>query len=173
MIKVGINGFGRIGRAIVRAVFELNLQDKIQIVHINTNNKFKGDFISSLKHLLIYDSVHGRSCLDINVLDNKLNIAGFDISVSSHKDPRNCPWGDLDVDIVFECTGKFKNKADAMLHVQAGAKQVLISAPGGNCVEKTVVYGVNHKTIGKDDKNSIKCFLYNKLSCSINNAIKQ
>ncbi len=140
-IRVAINGFGRIGRNIVRALYENNYQDKIQLVAINDLAD-----IASNAHLLKYDSVHGQLAEEVSFENSTLFVSGHPIHTFSDKDPINLPWESLDIDVVFECTGMFTSKALAELHLKAGAKKVIISAPGTN-VDATVVYGVNEDTL--------------------------
>ena len=141
-IRVAINGFGRIGRNILRAKYENDKFDDIEIVAIND----LGD--SSINaHLLVHDTVHGKFQKGVEVKDNKILIDQKDeILVISEKDPKSLPWSKLDIDVVYECTGIFVSKEKAGLHIEAGAKKVIISAPGKN-VDNTVVYGVNHETL--------------------------
>ena len=141
-IRVAINGFGRIGRNILRAKYENDKFDDIEIVAIND----LGD--SSINaHLLIHDTVHGKFQKSVEVKDNKILIDQKDeILVISERDPKSLPWSKLDIDVVYECTGIFVSKEKAGLHIDAGAKKVIISAPGKN-VDNTVVYGVNHETL--------------------------
>ena len=142
MYKIAINGFGRIGRNIVRALYERpELQDKIKLVAIND--------LGSLEinaHLLQFDTVHGRFNQDVQVSENSLNINGDVVNWTSERNPADLPWGDLDVDLVCECTGVFTTREKAGLHIEAGAKKVIISAPGKE-VDATVVYGVNDDVI--------------------------
>jgi glyceraldehyde 3-phosphate dehydrogenase len=133
-IKVGINGFGRIGRILFRAGFE-----KLDIVGINDLTSPK-----TSAHLLKYDSTHGIYAADVKAGENHITVNGKDIPVSSQKDPSQIPWKDWGCDIVLECTGAFKGKDDFMKHIKGGAKRVLVSAPA-NGVDMTVVYGINHK----------------------------
>ncbi len=146
-IKVAINGFGRIGRNILRAKYENNKYDNIQIVAIND----LGD--SNINaHLLKYDTVHGRFNHSVDVKEDKIIINNSDeILVTSERSPENLPWDNLNVDLVFECTGIFVSKEKAGGHIKAGAKKVIISAPGKE-VDNTVVYGVNHETLTKDQE---------------------
>ncbi len=146
-IKVAINGFGRIGRNILRAKYENNKYDNIQIVAIND----LGD--SNINaHLLKYDTVHGRFNHSVDVKEDKIIINNSDeILVTSERNPENLPWENLNVDLVFECTGIFVSKEKAGGHIKAGAKKVIISAPGKE-VDNTVVYGVNHETLTKDQE---------------------
>ncbi len=141
-IRVAINGFGRIGRNILRAKYENDKFDDIEIVAIND----LGD--SSINaHLLVHDTVHGKFQKGVEVKDNKILIDQKDeILVISERDPKSLPWSKLDIDVVYECTGIFVSKEKAGLHIDAGAKKVIISAPGKN-VDNTVVYGVNHETL--------------------------
>ena len=142
MYKIAINGFGRIGRNVLRALYERpDLQDKIQIVAIND----LGD-ASISAHLLKYDTVHGRFGQQVEVGDNAITINGQEIKWFCERDPANIPWGDLGVDLVCECTGVFTSRDKAALHIAGGAKKVIISAPGSN-VDATVVYGINHSML--------------------------
>ena len=142
MYKIAINGFGRIGRNILRALYERpDLQDRIQIVAIND----LGD-ASISAHLLKFDTVHGRFGQQVEVGENLVRINGQEIKWFCERDPANIPWGDLGVDLVCECTGVFTSRDKAALHIAGGAKKVLISAPGSN-VDATVVYGINHSIL--------------------------
>jgi len=143
-VKIAINGFGRIGRNVLRAVIESH-EKEIKVVAINDSGPIKTNV-----HLLKYDSVHGRLNSDIKIInDDTFEINGMKIKKLSNRNPEELEWGKFDVDIVLECTGKFNNKADAMKHIQSGAKKVLISAPAKN-VDITSVYGVNQNQINKD-----------------------
>src|SRR6187402_60855 len=141
-IKVGINGYGRIGRNILRALYEANRQQEIQIVALND----LGDAQTNA-HLTRYDTVHGKFNGEVKVDGDALVINGDRIKVLAERDPAKLPWGQLGVDYVFECTGLFTSKAKAGLHLNGGAKRVVISAPGEKDVDATVVYGVNHNTL--------------------------
>ncbi|MGZ8152188.1 MAG: type I glyceraldehyde-3-phosphate dehydrogenase [Methylovulum sp.] len=145
-IKVAINGYGRIGRNIVRALYESGRTHEIQIVAIND----LGD-TNTNAHLTQYDSVHGKFPFEVSIDGDFMVINGDKIKVFSERDPSKLPWGDLGVDVVHECTGLFTSKAKASAHITAGAKKVIISAPGGNDVDATIVYGVNHKTLKASD----------------------
>ena len=136
-VKVGINGFGRIGRMILRAIVESGRKD-IQVVAINDLAP-----IDTSVHLLKYDSVHGRMTQDISVQGNILHIHGQTITLLNEKDPTQLGWNKHGVDIVMECTGIFTSREKAAVHLAAGAPKVIISAPGTD-VDLTVVYGVNH-----------------------------
>lgn len=136
-IRVGINGFGRIGRTVFRAICAAENKD-FEIVHINDLTDTK-----TMAHLLKYDSVHGRLANDVRAVDAGIALDGREISVSAIRNPEELPWKSKEVDIVFECSGVFTKRAGAESHVKAGAKKVLISAPATD-EDITVVYGVNH-----------------------------
>ena len=138
-IRIGINGFGRIGRNVVRAALELGGKD-IEFVAVNDITDAK-----TLAHLLKYDSVHGVLGEEVKAGAGEISLAGKKIKVLSEKDPAKLPWKDLGVDIVMECTGIFRDKEKAGLHLKAGAKKVIISAPAKGEV-KTIVMGVNDET---------------------------
>jgi len=142
-IRIGINGLGRIGRCVARAAFE-GFGDNIELVAVNGPAE-----AATHAHLLKYDSIHGRFAHNVEVDGENLKIAGKSIKLFHHKDPTLIPWGDLGVDYVLECTGKFNKKADAEKHLQAGAKKVLISAPAEG-VDSTIVYGINNQALAKD-----------------------
>jgi glyceraldehyde 3-phosphate dehydrogenase len=141
-IKVGINGYGRIGRNILRALYEANRQKEIQVVALND----LGDAQTNA-HLTRYDTVHGRFKGEVQVEGDSMLVNGDRIRVLAERDPAKLPWGQLGVDFVFECTGLFTSKARAGAHVAGGAKKVVISAPGEKDVDATIVYGVNHDTL--------------------------
>ena len=144
MIKVAINGFGRIGRLSFRQLFEL---DDYKVVAINDLTT-----PSMLAHLLKYDTAQKRyEGHTVSSTDNSIIVDDHEIRVYSEENPNNLPWKDLDVDVVIESTGFFTSKDKAMAHINAGAKKVIISAPAGNDL-KTIVYGVNHDTLTSDDK---------------------
>ncbi len=145
-IKVAINGYGRIGRNIIRALYESGRTNEIQIVAIND----LGD-ANTNAYLTQYDSVHGKFPFEVSVDGDYLVINGDRIKVLSERDPSKLPWADLGIDVVHECTGFFTSKAKASAHISAGAKKVIISAPGGNDVDATIVFGVNHKTLKASD----------------------
>jgi glyceraldehyde 3-phosphate dehydrogenase len=144
-IRVGINGFGRIGRNIVRAIAE-NGRNDIEVVGINDLGP-----VETNAHLLRYDSVHGRFANEVTVKGDTISLGNGAIKVTAIKDPSQLPWKDLGVDIVMECTGIFTSKDKASAHLNAGAKRVLISAPSDGA-DLTVVYGVNHDKLSKDHK---------------------
>lgn len=143
-IKVAINGYGRIGRNVLRALYEEQQDSGIKIVAIND----LGDSASSA-HLTKYDSVHGRFNSDVAYQDGVMTVNGDSIKMFSERDPSQLPWQALDVDIVFECTGIFTSKEAVAPHLAAGAKKVIISAPAKN-VDATIVYGVNHDELTQD-----------------------
>src|SRR5476649_2752655 len=138
-IKVGINGYGRIGRNILRALYEAKRTGEIQIVAIND----LGD-ANTNAHLTRFDTAHGRFRGEVHVDGDSMVVNGDRIRVVAQRDPTKLPWGELGIDFVLECTGLFTSKAKASAHLTAGAKKVVISAPGGDDVDATIVYGVNH-----------------------------
>jgi glyceraldehyde 3-phosphate dehydrogenase len=136
-IRVAINGYGRIGRCVLRAIFESNRQHEFEVVAINDLSG-----IATTAHLTQYDSTHGRFNFPVQIEADKLIIDGHPIVITGSRSPTELPWETQNIDIVFECTGHFTRRADAALHLTAGAKKVLISAPGEDA-DLTVVYGVN------------------------------
>ncbi|GAC1302783.1 MAG: type I glyceraldehyde-3-phosphate dehydrogenase [Steroidobacteraceae bacterium] len=144
-IKVGINGYGRIGRNVLRALYEGRHKEQIKIVAIND----LGDANTNV-HLTRFDTAHGRFKGEVHVDGDSMVVNGDRIRVIAQRDPSKIPWGDLGVDFVLECTGLFTSKAKASAHLAAGAKKVVISAPGGDDVDATIVYGVNHKILQSD-----------------------
>ena len=145
-IRVAINGYGRIGRMILRAIYEEQRQD-IQVVAING---LGGIEINA--HLTQYDSAHGRFNAQVSVDGDYLVINGDRIRMYSTRNPLETPWGDHQVDVVLECSGAFTSKEKAMVHIAQGAKKVLISAPGADDVDATIVYGVNHHVLKGTDQ---------------------
>ncbi len=143
-VKVAINGFGRIGRLVLRSMIEHGRND-IEVVGINDLGP-----AATNAHLLKFDSVHGKLNADVSVEGDCIVINGKKIKVTAERDPANLPWKDLGVDVAMECTGIFTAKEKASAHLTAGAKKVLISAPGENA-DKTIVYGVNHNTLTAAD----------------------
>jgi glyceraldehyde 3-phosphate dehydrogenase len=141
-IKVGINGYGRIGRNILRALYEANRQKDIQIVALNDLGDAKTN-----AYLTQYDTVHGKFRGEVQVDGDSMVVNGDRIRVLAERDPAKLPWGQLGVDLVFECTGLFTSKAKASAHITGGAKKVIISAPGEKDVDATIVYGVNHNVL--------------------------
>lgn len=144
-IKVAINGFGRIGRLVLRSILESNRTD-IQVVAVNDLGP-----VETNAHLLRYDSVHGRLPMQVKVAGDTIDAGKGPIKVTAVKDPKELPWRDLGVDIAMECTGIFTAKEKASTHLAAGAKRVLVSAPGEGA-DLTVVYGVNHQKITAEHK---------------------
>ena len=138
-IKVAINGYGRIGRNTLRALYEAKRTAELRIVAINDLGDAKTN-----AHLTQYDTAHGRFPGDVSVDGDSMVVDGDRIRVVAERDPAKLPWRDLEVDVVLECTGLFTSKAKASAHIAAGARKVVISAPGGDDVDATVVYGVNH-----------------------------
>ncbi len=143
-VKVAINGFGRIGRLVLRSMIEHGRND-IEVVGINDLGP-----AATNAHLLKFDSVHGKLNADVSVEGDCIVINGKKIKVTAERDPANLPWKDLGVDVAMECTGIFTAREKAAAHLAAGAKKVLISAPGENA-DKTIVYGVNHNTLTAAD----------------------
>ena len=143
MVKIGINGFGRIGRLILRALLE-NYKDKIQVVAINDLGS-----IETNAHLIQYDSTHGTLKHDVKISKDGFEISNQKIKVFAEKDPGKIPWGKVGADIVLECTGRFLDKTSAQNHIKGGGKKVIISAPAKE-VDFTIVQGVNSKELKKE-----------------------
>jgi len=143
-VRVAINGFGRIGRNILRAIHESGRQD-IEVVAVNDLGP-----VETNAHLLRFDSVHGRFPHEVKVEGDYINVGSEKFKVTAHKDPATLPWKELGVDIAMECTGIFTSKEKASAHLTAGAKRVIVSAPADGA-DKTIVYGVNHMSLTKDD----------------------
>ena len=152
-VKVAINGFGRIGRNVLRAIMESGRTD-IQVIGINDLGP-----VETNAHLMRYDSVHGRFPGTVTVDGDTLDVGQGPIKVTAIRDPKELPWGD--VDVALECTGIFTNREKAGFHLENGSKKVLISAPGGTDV-KTIVYGVNHESLTADDR------IVSNASCTTN-----
>src|ERR1041385_3708085 len=144
-VRVAINGFGRIGRNILRAIAESGRKD-IEVVAVNDLGP-----VETNAHLLRYDSVHGRFPGEVTVEGDSISLGNGKIKVCAERDPGKLPWKDLGIDIALECTGLFTAKDKASAHLTAGAKRVLVSAPADG-VDATIVYGVNHDTLTKDHK---------------------
>ncbi len=144
-VRVAINGFGRIGRNVLRAIIEAKRTD-IDVVGINDLGP-----VETNAHLFRYDSVHGTFAGDVQVDGDKINVGTGWIKVTAERDPAKLPWKDLGVDIAMECTGIFTDRDKAALHLEAGAKRVLVSAPANNA-DLTVVYGVNHDKLAPEHK---------------------
>ncbi|WP_075997256.1 type I glyceraldehyde-3-phosphate dehydrogenase [Salaquimonas pukyongi] len=143
-VRIAINGFGRIGRNVARAIFESG-RDDIDIVAINDLGP-----VETNAHLMRYDSVHGKFPGEVTVSGDRIHIGRESFKVLAERDPKNLPWKEMDIDIAMECTGIFASKEKASMHLEAGAKRVLVSAPASGA-DKTIVYGVNHDTLTKDD----------------------
>jgi len=156
-IKVGINGYGRIGRNVLRALYEAGRSDEVRVVAIND----LGDAQTNA-HLTRVDTAHGRFPGTVEVNDGNLVVNGDEIKVMAERDPSKLPWGELGVDVVMECTGLFASKDKAAAHLAGGAKKVLISAPAGNDVDASVVYGVNHSVLRSDHQ------IVSNASCTTN-----
>ncbi|ASG21045.1 MULTISPECIES: type I glyceraldehyde-3-phosphate dehydrogenase [Nitrospirillum] len=154
-VRVAINGFGRIGRLVLRAIYESGRKD-VEVVAINDLADAKTN-----AHLLKYDSVHGRFPGTVEVVDGNLVVNGHTIKVVQERDPTKLPWGDLDIDVAMECSGIFTSREGASKHLTAGAKKVLISAPGTD-EDITVVYGVNHDKLTAEHK------IVSNASCTTN-----
>jgi glyceraldehyde 3-phosphate dehydrogenase len=144
-IRVAINGYGRIGRNTLRALYESGNKHDIEIVAINDLGNAHTN-----AHLTKYDTVHGKFPGTVTVDGDYMVVNGDRIRVLANRNPAELPWGELKVDVVLECTGFFTTKDKASAHIKAGAKKVVISAPGGKDVDATIVYGVNHKTLKKE-----------------------
>ncbi|RLI90837.1 MAG: type I glyceraldehyde-3-phosphate dehydrogenase, partial [Candidatus Altiarchaeales archaeon] len=154
MVKIAINGFGRIGRC----VFKAAINDKdIDFVAINDLTDAK-----TLAHLLKYDSVHGKIDVEVEAKKDAIIVDGEEIGILSERDPRNLPWNELGIDIVMECTGRFRDRESAEKHLSAGAKKVIISAPAKN-PDITIVMGVNHEKYCPERHNIIS-----NASCTTN-----
>jgi glyceraldehyde 3-phosphate dehydrogenase len=145
-IKIAINGFGRIGRNILRAHYESGKKHGLQFVALNDLGDAKTN-----AHLLKYDTAHGRFAGSVKVDGDALVVNGDRLKVLAERDPAKLPWKDLGVEVVLECTGLFTSKAKTSAHLQAGAKKVIISAPGDKDVDRTIVIGVNDKTLKASD----------------------
>ena len=144
-IRIAINGYGRIGRQVLRAIYENNLRSEFEVVAVNAS----GDLATNA-HLTQFDTVHGRFNAQISHDDKNLVVNGDVIPFFSTRNPAELPWAALKVDLVLECTGAFTSKEKCQAHITAGAKKVLISAPGGDDVDATIVYGVNHNVLTAD-----------------------
>ncbi|TLU64191.1 erythrose-4-phosphate dehydrogenase [Thalassotalea litorea] len=146
-IKIAINGFGRIGRSILRALYESGRTDEFRIVAINELAKPEG-----IAHLLKYDTNHGRFSFDVSLSHGYLNVGSDAIALIHQPEITGLPWGELDVDIVLDCTGIYQGKHEALKHIAQGAKKVLYSQPAYNDVDKTIIYGINHDTLESRDQ---------------------
>ena len=138
-VRLAINGYGRIGRMVLRALYESGKREEMQIVAVND----LGDALTNA-HLTRYDSAHGRFPFQVDVGDGELVVNGDPVKVLAERNPADLPWKELGVDIVLECTGLFTTRDKASAHLEAGAKKVVVSAPAGTNTDATIVYGVNH-----------------------------
>ncbi len=157
MIRVAINGYGRIGRSVLRAVYESELQSQIKIVAINEPADSK-----TIAHLTRYDSTHGRFKGEVTCEDHKLTVCGDHIQIVHQENLSALPWAELDVDVVLECSGSFSDRHTAEQHLHCGAKRVLFSQPAESDVDATVVYGFNHSELTGTEK------IISGASCSTN-----
>jgi erythrose-4-phosphate dehydrogenase len=157
MIRVAVNGYGRIGRSVLRAVYESKLQDQIKIVAINepADNK-------TIAHLTRYDSTHGRFLGEVNFDENTLTVCGDSIAIVHEDNLDQLPWSDLNVDVVLECSGSFSDRKTAEKHIKSGAKRVLFSQPAESDVDATIVYGYNHHQLTGKER------IISSASCSTN-----
>lgn len=155
-VRVAINGYGRIGRNILRALYESRRTDEIKIVAINDLGDSRVN-----AHLTEFDSVHGHFNYKVEAIDNTMRVDGDEILILSEKDPHALPWDSLDIDIVYECTGQFTTREAASIHLDKGAKRVLVSAPAKDA-DATVVYGVNHHILNADQR------IISNASCTTN-----
>ncbi len=156
-VKIAINGYGRIGRNVLRAIHELGRSSEFDVVAIND----LGDAETNA-HLTQYDTAHGRFPGEVTVEGDEIVINGDRVKVFAERDPSKLPWGELGVDVVLECTGLFKNREKAGMHLTAGAKKVIISAPGSADIDATVVYGVNEGVLKSSDQ------IISNASCTTN-----
>jgi glyceraldehyde 3-phosphate dehydrogenase len=157
-VKIGINGFGRIGRNVLRQILARDNEDDVQIVRVNDLTNAQ-----TLAHLLKYDSVHGRLPYDVHTDgDNTLVVKGKSIKITAERDPSKLAWGEDNVEMVLECTGIFRNRAKAAMHIAAGAKRVIISAPSPD-PDITIAYGVNHQQFDPSKHEILSC-----ASCTTN-----
>jgi D-erythrose 4-phosphate dehydrogenase len=142
MINIAINGFGRIGRNILRALYETGRSNQIRVVAINEIADAQG-----MAHLLKYDTTHGRFAFSVELEGDTLNVAGDDIRLTHHENIADCPWAELNVDVVLECSGVHNSRAAGQQHLDAGAKKMLFSQPGPADVDNTIIYGINEYTL--------------------------
>lgn len=153
-IRVAINGLGRIGRMVFRQAVE---DDNLEVVAVNATYPSE-----TLAHLIKYDSVHGKFAGEVKPLENALEVNGKKVIITSNRDPKQLPWKELEIDVVLEATGKFNSKEKASAHLEAGAKKVLLTAPGSN-VDKTIVVGVNEEVYDHENDHVIS-----NASCTTN-----
>ena len=157
MIRVAINGYGRIGRSVLRALYESGVRDQVQIVAINepADNR-------TIAHLTKYDSTHGRFLGDIDVSEHSLSVNGDSIEILHNQSLDQLPWGELEIDVVLECSGSFSDRQTAEQHLASGAKRVLFSQPAEPTVDATIVYGVNQHLLTGNE------IIISAASCSTN-----
>lgn len=146
VLKLAINGYGRIGRTILRALYENYMNEDVKIVAINCS-----DSAHNIAHTTKYDTTHGKFFAKVGIEGKNLTVNNDLIQLLQERDPRKLPWADLDIDIVLDCTGKFKQRKTAAWHLDSGARKVLISSPAQDKVDATIVYGVNHNTLTAND----------------------
>jgi glyceraldehyde 3-phosphate dehydrogenase len=146
-IRVAINGLGRIGRCVARAIFENPEYKNIELVAVNGSAP-----IETQRHLLKYDSIHGRFTKSVEISDGDLVIDGKKVKLVAERDPKKLPWRELKIDVVLECTGAFTKQSDAAQHITAGAKKVIISAPAKEDSVKTIIFGVNDEILNVSDE---------------------
>ena len=156
-VKIAINGYGRIGRNVLRAIHEQGRSSEFDVVAIND----LGDSETNA-HLTQYDTAHGRFPGEVSVDGNDIVVNGDRVRVLAERDPSKLPWGEMGIDVVLECTGLFTNREKAGMHIQAGAKKVIISAPGGSDIDATIVFGVNDDQLKSSDQ------IISNASCTTN-----
>jgi len=157
MLRIAINGYGRIGRSVLRALYESNARQWLQVVAINEPAEAK-----TIAHLTRYDSTHGRFPGVVELVENALLVNGDAIKLCHHQNLRDLPWKEHKIDVVLECSGSFTDRATAEQHLNAGAKRVLFSQPAEPSVDATIVYGVNHKNLTGNER------IVSAASCSTN-----
>ena len=157
MLRIAINGYGRIGRSVLRALYESNTRQWAQVVAINEPADAK-----TIAHLTRYDSTHGRFPGVVTLAENTLLVNGDAIKLCHHQHLQDLPWKEHNIDVVLECSGSFTDRAGAEQHLNAGAKRVLFSQPAESSVDATIVYGVNHKTLCGNER------IISAASCSTN-----
>lgn len=155
--RIALNGYGRIGQCVLRALYENGFRDQLQVVAINELSD-----IDTIAHLTKYDSTHGRFRGDVTVEAERLLVNGDPIAVLRGASPEGLPWGDLDIDLVLECSGSFSDRATAELHLAAGARRLLFSQPAEADVDRTVVFGVNERSLSSADR------IVSNASCTTN-----
>jgi D-erythrose 4-phosphate dehydrogenase len=146
-IRIAVNGFGRIGRSVVRALYESGRTDQFTLVGINELAPASG-----IAHLLKYDSTHGRFKFEVSQTDNQLIIDGDKVALTHLDNLNSLPWKQQAIDIVLDCTGKYGSQADGLAHITQGAKKVLFSHPASHDIDATIIYGINHQTLNADDR---------------------